>query len=364
MVGNDIVQDVYNILSGVYAPLVGFLREDDFLSVLHEMRLTAGDIWSIPIVLDIRGEDYLELKDESEIMLIDALGRDIAILKNIQIYPYDKGQYAFSVFGTTDDNHPGVASLMGRGSYLVGGDIYRKQSSEDEICDACSQAEILRDFSEYYFSPKETKQIFKDRGWESVVAFQTRNVPHRSHEYLQKLALKGVDGIMIQPVIGKKKPGDFRDDVIIEAYNILFDNYYDEDRAFLNILPLKMNYAGPREAVHHAVIRRNYGCTHMIIGRDHAGVGDYYDSYEAHDIFDNFTEYELGIKILKYENVSHCHGCGELKVDGSCEHADRHKFHISGTKMREMIKNGEELPEELIRKEISEYLLNHPNPFV
>jgi len=353
VISDNKIQEVYNISNGVYAPLVGFLREEDFLGVLHSMRLLGGVVWSIPIVLDVSKNEYLELNSEKDLLLVNRDGEEVAVLKDVEIYFFDKNNYASSIFGTVDLNHPGVAELMKGNDYLVGGDVEVVNNKFD-----------FSNFSDYYFTPGQTRKIFNDKGWKSVVAFQTRNVPHRSHEFLQKLALEEVDGLMVQPVIGKKKKGDFCDDVIIESYKILLEDYYCDDKTFLNILPLEMNYAGPREALHHALIRKNYGCTHMIIGRDHAGVGDYYDSYAAHDIFDNFTENELNIKILKYGNVSHCLDCGELKMDNTCNHGNKSKFHISGTKMREMIKNGNELPESLIRKEVSEYLLKHPNPFV
>lgn len=348
---NDIIHDAINIYNGVYAPLTGFLREKDFKSVVENMRLASGEIWSIPIVLDISEEEKNKISGAEEIILTNENGKARAVLADIEIYPYDKKEFAEKVFGTTDEDHPGVKEVMGMGEFLVGGDVVKIFGEE-------------RIFSDYHFTPEETKNIFKDKGWKTIVAFQTRNVPHRSHEFLQKKALAEVDAIMIHPVIGKKKPGDFTDEAILESYKILLEKYYPKEKSFLNILPIKMRYAGPREAVMHALIRRNYGCTHMIIGRDHAGVGNYYGSYDAHNLFDQFKKDELGIEILKFENVSHCHACNELKMDGDCEHGNEHKFSISGTKMREMIKNGEVLPEELIRREISEFLINHPNPFV
>lgn len=347
----DIIQDAINIYNGVYAPLTGFLRKEDFKSVVENMRLASGEVWSIPIVLDIGIDVYEEIKNEKAVELADESGEARALLDNIEIYSYDKETFARRVFGTLDPAHPGVKEILGMGEFLVGGDVVKVFGEE-------------RIFTDYHFTPEETRNIFKEKGWNTIVAFQTRNVPHRSHEFLQKKALEGVDAIMVHPVIGKKKPGDFTDEAILESYKILLEKYYPEEKSFLNILPIKMRYAGPREAVMHALIRRNYGCTHMIIGRDHAGVGSYYGSYDAHNIFDNFGKDELGIEILKFENVSHCRACDGLKIEGTCEHGDEHKFGISGTKMREMIKNNEILPSELIRGEISEYLINHPNPFV
>lgn len=351
LVDDNKLQDIININSGAFAPLAGFLREEDFLSVVENMRLADGRVWPIPIVLDIDNDEYERIKNERTINFVDDVGEIKAVLDNIEIYRYDKEDYARKVFGTSDVNHPGVAEVMAKGDYLVGGDIIGAKDNK-------------KIFSEHNFSPNETREIFKSKGWKTVVAFQTRNVPHRSHEHLQKKALAEVDGLFIQPVIGKKKAGDFKDEVIIEGYKILLEKYYPEGRYFLGILPIKMNYAGPREAVMHALIRKNYGCTHMIIGRDHAGVGDYYERYAAHKIFDRFGEDELGVKILKYEDVSHCKICEKLTASDECEHNENDRVFLSGTKIREMVKNGEILPEELIRREISEMLLKHPDPFV
>lgn len=350
-INNNLLQDAINIANGAYAPLAGFLREKDFLSVVDNMRLADGRIWPIPVVLDINEDEYNRIKNEKNVNLMDESGGIIAVLDNIEIYKYDKEDYARKVFGTSDVNHPGVAEVMAKGNYLVGGDIIGVKDNE-------------KIFSEHNFSPSETKEIFRSKGWKTIAAFQTRNVPHRSHEHLQKRALAEVDGLFIQPVIGKKKAGDFKDEVIIEGYKILLEKYYPEGGYFLGILPIKMNYAGPREAVMHALIRKNYGCTHMIIGRDHAGVGNYYERYAAHKIFDRFDENEMGVKILKYEDVSHCKLCDKLTASDECEHNENDRVFLSGTKIREMVKNGEYLPEELIRREISELLLSHPDPFV
>ncbi len=347
----EIIQDAINIVNKVYAPLAGFLREKDFQSVLDNMRLSDGHIWSIPIVLDINEDEYQKIKNKDEIILVDENDYSKAIIKDIEIYKYNKEEYAKKVFGTTDINHPGVNEIKQKGDYLVGGEVELVESKN-------------KVFSKFYFTPEETKKIFQDKGWKNIVAFQTRNVPHRSHEFLQKKALQEVDGLFINPVIGKKKSGDFRDDVILQTYQILIEKYYENNKVHLGILPMKMNYAGPREAVFHAIIRKNFGCTHMIIGRDHAGVGSYYDPYAAHHIFNNFNEEELGIKILKYENASHCKKCGDIVIQGECEHSNNEKIFISGTKMREMIQKKQNLPKECMRPEITEILLNHNNPFV
>jgi sulfate adenylyltransferase len=347
-VNNNIIQDAINIANGVYSPLCGFLREKDFKSVLDSMRLSSGEVWSIPIVIDINKENKNQLENKNNVVLIDDNDNEVAILKNIEIYSYNKNEFARKIFGTEDLSHPGVKATLDMEDYLIGGDVVLIKD-EGKI------------FPDFYLSPEETKEIFKKKGWKTVVAFQTRNVPHRSHEFLQKKALENVDGLLIHPVVGKKKQGDFKDEVILESYQMLLEKYYPKNKSMLSILPIKMRYAGPREAIMHALIRRNYGCTHMIIGRDHAGVGNFYGPYDAQNIFDNFKKRELGIEILKYENVSYCQDCGALRFDNMCNH---NKLNLSGTKIREMIKNKENLPEELIRPEISEFLINHPNPFI
>jgi sulfate adenylyltransferase len=202
------------------------------------------------------------------------------------------------------------------------------------------------------------------KGWKTVVAFQTRNAPHRSHEFLQKLALDQADGLFIQPVVGRKKRGDFRDEIVLAAYRLILDKYYPKNRTHLGVLPLRMRYAGPREAVFHALIRKNYGCTHFIVGRDHAGVGDYYGPYDAHKIFDNFKESEIGIKILKFDNAFHCRECGGLVTADKCHHPGESRLLLSGTQLREMIQRGESIPVEFMRSEVVEFLMKQDNPFL
>jgi len=256
----DIIQDAINIYNGVYAPLTGFLREKDFKSVVGNMRLESGEVWSIPIVLDIGRDDYERLKGEEELVLIDENGEARAVIKNIEFYLYNKEVFAKNVFGTIDPAHPGVKEVMEMGEFLVGGEV-AEIFSEDKI------------FPDYHFTPAETKNIFNNKGWKTIVAFQTRNVPHKSHEFLQKKALEMTDAIMVHPVIGKKKPGDFTDEAILESYKILLEKYYPKEKTFLNILPIKMRYAGPREAGMHALTRRNARCPNTTLGREHAGVG-------------------------------------------------------------------------------------------
>ena len=341
-------QEINNIVLGVYAPLKGFLREKDLNGVLNDMKLNDGTLWPIPIVFDIFSEDVARINGVNEITLSDEKGKLLVRILEPEIYKLDKKDFAQKIFGTLDKEHPGVRQVFEMKDHLLGGEI-----------------ELIRDdeFSNDY-SPKYTSQLFKNNGWKTIVAFQTRNAPHLSHEYLQKLALENVDALFIQPVIGKKKSGDFKDEVIIDTYKLLLDKHYPKDRVHFDVLPLAMRYAGPREALFHALIRKNYGCTHMIIGRDHAGVGNYYGPYDAHKIFDNFTQDEVGIKILKFDNAFHCNDCNGLVTADKCSHPKESRVFLSGTQIREMIKNGEELPKEFMRKEVSKYLLNHPNPFI
>jgi len=343
------VKDVRNIARGVYSPLTGFLREDDFQKVVSEMRLSDGTVWPIPIVLDISEKDSRKTRKEKEVLLVDNQQRPVALLRDIQVYPYQKDLFAAGVFGTKDKNHPGVEDVYRMKEFLVGGDVELVDDSREP-------------FPEYNFSPHHTRQIFQKRRWRKIVAFQTRNVPHRGHEFLQKTALKEVDGLFIQPVIGKKKIGDFQDEYILISYEILINRYYPKNKVFLGILPLKMRYAGPREAIFHALIRKNFGCTHFIVGRDHAGVGNFYGPFDAQNIFDEFTKDELGITILKYPEVVYN---SKKKIHLFLDHCPpRERVSFSGTKLREQIKSKKAPPSYIIRPEVYSFLAQSRSVFV
>lgn len=344
----DQITDVKNIALDVYAPLAGFLKKEDFESVVETMRLKNGQVWPIPIVLDISKEDYEKTQGQKEILLVDSAQQHVAILKDIEIFQYDKNFFAKNVFGTLDKKHPGVHVLYQMGEYLVGGKI--------ELIDDSRGV-----FLEHAFTPAETKRIFQERGWKTVVAFQTRNVPHSGHEFLQKEALKEVDGLFVQPVIGEKKLGDFKDEYILASYEILIDKYYPKDRTLLGVLSLKMRYAGPREAVFHAILRKNFGCTHFIVGRDHAGVGNYYAPFAAQEIFNSFKKDEIGITILKYPEVVYCETCQKHMFDNGCEHK---KTSFSGTKLRENIQNRQIPLSYIMRPEIFNFLSSSDNSLV
>lgn len=334
-------KDAINIATGVYSPITGFLREDDFNRVVVEMRLSNGTVWSIPIVLDISEADYQRLQNQNKILLKDYNNQPFAILENIELYPFNKTIYSKLIFGTLDRKHPGVESTYQMGHYLIGGDI-QLLNYKKEI------------FPDYNLTPEETRQYFNFRGWNAIVAFQTRNVPHCGHEFIQKHALQQVDGLFIQPVIGEKKADDFKDEQIISTYQILIDKYFPKNKVILGILPLKMRYAGPREAVFHALIRKNYGCSHFIVGRDHAGVGKFYQPFAAQEIFDQFKPGEIGVHILKYPEVvfdklkqRHC-------FVHECEEQNRDNF--SGTKLRAHIQEKTMPPLHMIRPEVYNHL--------
>ncbi len=342
--------DVRNIAHGVYSPLTGFLKKSDFSSVVKDMRLANGVVWSVPIVLDISETEKQKIKNEKQVLLVSDDSQPIAILENFEIFSYDKNSFAKNVFGTTDQNHPGVANVFKMKDYLIGGDTW-----------------LIHDqtpFSDYDLTPKETRGLFKKNGWDTVAAFQTRNVPHQGHEFLQKQALKQTDGLFIQPVIGEKKLTDFKDEFIIASYQLLIKNFFPENKVVLGILPLKMRYAGPREAVLHALIRKNFGCTHFIVGRDHAGVGDFYGPFDAQEIFNQFKPDEIGVEILKFKNVVWCHTCNSHVFENDCPDCSKNQESFSGTKIRQAILNKTPIPSYVMRPEIYNFLANSHNPLV
>jgi len=337
--------DLENIAHGVYSPLKGFLTSDDFQNVLDEMRLSDDTPWTIPIILDVKKPNF----DEGDAILLCYNDLPIARMHVEEIYTYDKREFAVKVFKTDDPAHPGVARVMEMGDHLVGGEI--------ELLN-----EVPNPFTKYTLRPVETRVLFKELGWKTIVAFQTRNVPHLGHEYVQKAALTFVDGLFVNPVLGRKKKGDYRDEVIIKAYEALFRHYYPRDSATLATVRYEMRYAGPREAIHHAIMRKNFGATHFIVGRDHAGVGDYYGPYEAWDTFDNFPD--LGITPMFIREAFYCKKCGGMVNAKICPHSEEFHVHISGTKLRKMIMAGKQPPEYMMRPEVYEVVRSFENPFV
>jgi sulfate adenylyltransferase len=342
------VSDIENIATGVFSPLEGFMGKVDFRYVLKQMRLSSDLPWTIPIVLDVGKDEADKLKVGGQVLLRNEKDEPAAVLHLEEKYHYDKEEMAEKVFQTTDAAHPGVAKVKNMKDVLLAGKIDLIQESPTS-------------FARYKLSPKETRVLFKEKGWRTVVGFQTRNTPHIGHEYVQKTALTFVDGIFINPVIGRKKKGDFKDEVILASYEELIKNYYLKERAVMAILQMEMRYAGPREAIFHAIIRKNFGCTHIIIGRDHAGVGTYYHPYAAQDIFEEFPD--LGIIPLFFRSFYYCKKCLSVVNEKICPHPPAEQIQFSGTKIRDMLVKGEYPPSELVRPEVARIIMEFKNPF-
>ncbi len=350
-VNSELATEVRNIARGVFSPLEGVTPSEAFQSIIESDALASGVAWTIPIIFDVPSRDAIP-EGQRTCLVENGQARPLAILDVEDIYLWDKQKAAAAVFGTTDSNHPGVKGFYERGDYLVGGKVELLDNNRGP-------------YEKLNLSPVETRAVFEERGWRTVCAFQTRNVPHRGHEELQKTVLGLVDGLFIQPVIGRKKPGDFRDDVILATYEALIDNYYAKDRVFLNILPFVMRYAGPKEAIMHAIMRKNYGCTHIIIGRDHAGVGDYYGEEDAIEIFDEPRFADLGIRPITIRgDFWYCQKCGRVASNRTCPHGKEWQISFSGTKIRQLITEGEAPPPEIMRPEVFAVIQQFDNPFV
>jgi sulfate adenylyltransferase len=342
------VSDVENLATGVYSPLEGFLGEKDFRNVLTHMRLADDLPWTIPIVLDVDRTVADGLKIGTEIALVNDQDEPVAVLSLEEKYGYDRTAMSEKVFGTTDPAHPGVAKVMGMKDVLLAGKVGLITMAPTP-------------FDRWKLTPKETRILFKTKGWRTVVGFQTRNTPHIGHEYVQKAALTFTDGIFINPVIGKKKKGDFKDEVILASYEELIRHYYLKERAVMAILQMEMRYAGPREAIHHAIIRKNFGCTHIIIGRDHAGVGKYYPPFAAQDIFEQFPD--LGIVPLFFRSFYFCKKCSSVVNEKICPHPASEQIQFSGTKIRDLLVQGVIPPIELMRPEVAKVIMGFKEPF-
>ncbi len=337
--------DVEGISTGIFSPLEGFLCEDDYLSVLKEMRLSDGTPWSIPITLSVADREKKRIEEGENIVLKTSSGKNAAVVHLKQIFRRDKEREAQCIFGTKDKDHPGVKILFEEGNYLLGGKI---TVLDDSV--------FGNSFGDYHYQPAETRKEFKRRGWRRIVAFQTRNPIHRAHEYLQKCALEIVDGLMIHPIVGETKSGDISSAIRLKSYEEILDKYYPADRTFMSVFPASMHYAGPREAIFHALCRKNYGCTHFIVGRDHAGVGDYYGTCEAQEIFDEFEDGELGITPLFFDYAFYCESCGNMATAKTCPHGESSRIFLSGTEVRRRLRNGENIPPEMTRPEVSSLL--------
>ena len=348
-INTNLAEDVMNISTGVFSPLEGFLCKNDLENVITDKRLSDDTPWTIPILLDLDKEELKSIKEGDSILLTNKEIGVRAVLDVEEIYQYDKKIIAQKIYRTQDAAHPGVANVQNMKQHFVGGKISLLENK-------------TRQFDEYNLTPRETRILFKEKGWQEVVAFQTRNPPHIGHEYVQKTALTFVDGLFINPIIGKKKVGDFRDEVILSSYDTLMKHYYLKDRAVMSILRTSMKYAGPREAIHHAIMRKNFGCTHFIVGRDHAGVGNYYGPYDAHEIFSEFPD--LRIVPVFFRSFSRCKKCGSVVNDKICPHDQEHHINFSGKKIRELLNSGKIPPEDMMRKEVAETILKFKHPFV
>jgi sulfate adenylyltransferase len=340
----DLRSDVENIADGVFSPLEGFVARDDFQSILKLGRLKNGLAWTIPIILDVDKQTAQTMKDFKDVYLREG-GDNFGILYVEDIYPFDKRAAMELIYQTSDIGHPGVNKMTNMKDWLVGGKI--------EVIKRISQSPLRA----YRMHPTETRSEITKRGWKTIVGFQTRNVPHIAHEMLQKAALNIYDGLFISPLIGKKKPGDFRDEIILAAYKSLMENYYPKDRVMFVTLHTEMRYAGPREAIHHAIMRKNFGCSHFIVGRDHAGVGDYYHPFAAHEIFKEYPD--LGIWPVFFPSFYYCKKCLSYANDRNCPHDTKFKEELKGTNIRKMVSSGVIPPIHLMRPEVVNTILSY-----
>ena len=340
-----VLSDLELLAVGAVSPNRGFMNESDYKSVVDEMRLSSGLPWSLPITLSATKEEAEGLEKGKEAAIVHE-GRPIAIIEVDDIYEYDVKHEAEKTYRTTDGDHPGVAYLYSQGPFYVGGEVTVIENVFDH------------EFSEHRLTPMQLRTKIAQRGWTTVVAFQTRNPIHRAHEYLTKCALEIVDGLVIHPLVGGTKGDDIPAETRMKCYQVLMDNYYPGERVELAVFPAAMRYAGPREAIWHALLRKNYGMTHFIVGRDHAGVGDYYGTYDAQLIFEAFEPGELGIWPLKFEHSFFCKKCGQMGSDKTCPHGKEERVFLSGTQVRQMLTEGREPPAEFSRPEVARILID------
>jgi sulfate adenylyltransferase len=340
------LSDLEMLSIGALSPLTGFQGKAEYDSILDSMHLPNGLPWTIPVTLSLTDEEAKRIGGTEAVTLVPGeAGEPLAILEVDGVFEREREREAQAVFGTKDLAHPGVKALNDAGDLCVAGELRVLRLPEHE------------DFREYRLTPAETRAEFARRGWRTVVGFQTRNPIHRAHEYLQKCALEIVDGLLVHPLVGATKDDDVPADVRMRCYEALFDGYYPRDRAMVTVFPAAMRYAGPKEAIWHAIARKNYGCTHFIVGRDHAGVGDYYGTYDAQRIFERFEPEELGITPLMFEHSFWCNRCEGMASPKTCPHGDDDRVSLSGTKVREMLRAGERPPPEFSRPDVADILI-------
>src|SRR5436190_11950718 len=340
--------DLEMMATGALSPLTGFVGEADYRSILDSMHLSSGVAWTIPVTLSLDDENYKKVGGADAVALVSVDNPDeiLAVVEVAEIYKRDREAEAQGVYLTTDIEHPGVKAVYDAGDFCLAGTVKALTLPRHE------------DFIEYRLTPRQTRAEFQSRGWKTVVGFQTRNPIHRAHEYLQKCALEITDGLLVHPLVGATKSDDVPPDVRMRCYEALFEGYYPKDRAMVSVFPAAMRYAGPKEAIWHAIARKNYGCTHFIVGRDHAGVGSYYGTYDAQRIFEEFEPGELGITPLFFEHSFYCVKCEQMASPKTCPHGDAERVILSGTKVREMLRAGQKPPMEFSRPDVAQILID------
>jgi sulfate adenylyltransferase len=340
------LSDLEMLTVGALSPLTGFQGEKDYHSILETMHLQDGLAWSIPVTLSLDEEEVKRIGGAEAVGLLSRAGGDpLAVVEVSEIFERDRQKEALGVFGTEDLDHPGVRALHDAGDYCLAGPV------------RAIRLPLHRDFTRYRLTPVQTRAAFRERGWRTVVGFQTRNPIHRAHEYIQKCALEIVDGLLVHPLMGATKGDDVPADVRMQCYEALFSGYYPKDRAMISVFPAAMRYAGPKEAIWHAICRKNYGCSHFIVGRDHAGVGSYYGTYDAQLIFDEFASHELDVEPMFFEHSFWCNACEGMASPKTCPHGEETRVSLSGTKVREMLRAGERPPIEFSRPEVADILI-------